>query len=403
VEGWINKTVGEICKLRNGRAYKKSELLSSGKYPVLRVGNFFTNDHWYYSDLELDETKYCDNDALLYAWSASFGPQIWTGSKVIFHYHIWRVDFDETQILKKFLYYWLSWDAERIKNDQGTGTTMLHVSMKSMNTRKISFPSLLEQERIVSILDESFAAIDTAIANTEKNLVNAQELFEVHLNAIVSQPADDWVRKPLAVLCDPNRIITYGVIKLGKEVSDGVPCLRTSNVRWLHIETDDMKRISQSLSAQYSRTILTGGEVLVNVRGTLGGVVVVGQDMAGWNVSREVAVVPVDPNLVKPEFISYIIASSTSQEWLSGVKKGAAYIGINLEDLRKLPVNVPDLGKQLEIVQQLSLLQKESERLKFVSQRKLEALTELKQSILHQAFTGQLTNTPTEALKAAGL
>ena len=55
-----------------------------------------------------------------------------------------------------------------------------------------------------------------------------------------------------------------------------------------------MKRITPALSAEYSRTILKGGEVLVNVRGTLGGVAVVGAEMAGWNVSREVAVVPVD-------------------------------------------------------------------------------------------------------------
>ncbi|WP_438879626.1 restriction endonuclease subunit S, partial [Bacillus cereus group sp. Bce015] len=64
-EGWKSARLGEVCTLRNGRAYKKSELLDSGKYPVLRVGNFFTNKHWYYSDLELGEEKYCDKGDLL--------------------------------------------------------------------------------------------------------------------------------------------------------------------------------------------------------------------------------------------------------------------------------------------------------------------------------------------------
>ena len=59
-EHWPVKLLGEVCKLRNGRAYKKAELLDEGKYRVLRVGNFFTNKHWYYSDLELDETKFCE-------------------------------------------------------------------------------------------------------------------------------------------------------------------------------------------------------------------------------------------------------------------------------------------------------------------------------------------------------
>ena len=62
-----------------------------------------SNNNWYFSNLELDESKYCDNNDLLYAWSASFGPFIWNGGKVIYHYHIWRVDVNEDiiEILKK--------------------------------------------------------------------------------------------------------------------------------------------------------------------------------------------------------------------------------------------------------------------------------------------------------------
>ena len=74
----------DVIEFINGRAYKKEELLSSGKYKVLRVGNFFTNNSWYYSDLELTEDKYCNKGDLLYAWSASFGPKIWDGEKTIF-------------------------------------------------------------------------------------------------------------------------------------------------------------------------------------------------------------------------------------------------------------------------------------------------------------------------------
>ena len=81
MKGWHKRKLNEVCELINGRAYSKPELLSDGKYPVLRVGNFFTNNHWYYSDLELEERKYCDTGDLLYAWSASFGPRIWTGGK----------------------------------------------------------------------------------------------------------------------------------------------------------------------------------------------------------------------------------------------------------------------------------------------------------------------------------
>lgn len=88
---WKKEQLQINATLLNGRAYKQDELLDNGKYPVLRVGNFFSNRGWYYSDLELDEDKYCDDGDLLYAWSASFGPRIWNGGKVIYHYHIWKV------------------------------------------------------------------------------------------------------------------------------------------------------------------------------------------------------------------------------------------------------------------------------------------------------------------------
>lgn len=150
---WKPYKLSDVCSLHNGRAYKKAELLSEGKYPVLRVGNFFTNRNWYYSDLELENTKYCDTGDLLYAWSASFGPKIWDGGKVIFHYHIWRIDVVESLVFKKFLFYWLEWDADQIKAEQGAGTTMVHVSKKSMDARRIVLPSINVQKDICAQLD----------------------------------------------------------------------------------------------------------------------------------------------------------------------------------------------------------------------------------------------------------
>lgn len=172
VDSSRNTLLGNVCKLRNGRAYKKTELLDEGKYRVLRVGNFFTNKHWYYSDLELDDTKFCETGDLLYAWSASFGPRIWEGERSIFHYHIWRVDYNEQILNKKYLYYWFLWDAEKIKSEQGTGTTMVHVSMKSMNAREISIPSLEQQQQIVRELDVMVQQISELIEISQNKLQN---------------------------------------------------------------------------------------------------------------------------------------------------------------------------------------------------------------------------------------
>lgn len=317
--------------------------------------------------------------------------QLDTDDKVVFAQRIIILQPKDEILDSNFLkYYLLSDTAQDLIHAKGTGATVKGIKASLLKTIPVLFPALPEQQRIVGILDEAFECIDTAKVNTEKNLKNASALFESHLQAVFTQRGEGWVEKPLAELCDPKRGITYGVIKLGDEVSDGVPCLRTSNVRWLRIDTEGMKRIAPTLSSDYSRTILKGGEVLVNVRGTLGGVAVVAEDMAGWNVSREVAVVPIDASLANPFFISYLIGSGVSQQWLGGVKKGATYVGINLEDLRLLPVNAPKLNKQSEIVCHLESLLKETQRLESIYQQKLAALDALKKSLLDQAFTGQL-------------
>jgi type I restriction enzyme S subunit len=271
-----------------------------------------------------------------------------------------------------------------------SGLTVPKLNQGRLREIPIPVPPLPEQRRIVGQLDEDFAEIATVQANAETNQHNARAIFESHLQSVFTQGGVGWVEKPLAELCDSSRVITYGVIKLGKDIADGVPCLRTSNVRWLRIETEGIKKITPALSLDYSRTILRGGEVLVNVRGTLGGVAVAGPEMAGWNVSREVAVVPVDSSRVNPAFVSYLIGSGRSQQWLGGVKKGATYIGINIEDLRLLPVNAPHIEEQSKVVEHLDALYDETQRLASLYESKVAALQVLKMSLLHQAFTGAL-------------
>ncbi|TDQ25209.1 type I restriction enzyme S subunit [Raoultella sp. BIGb0149] len=296
----------------------------------------------------------------------------------------------KSEVSSQFVNLWLKSPQFFEQLDRGNGATVDTLTIQKLQQIKINLPTLFEQQRIVSLLEQAFEGIAAARANTEKNRQNSLTLFESYLHGIFSQKGNGWVVKPLADLCDPARVITYGVIKLGDETPHGVPCLRTSNVRRLNIETRGIKRIAAKLSADYSRTILKGGEVLVNVRGTLGGVAVVEQTMAGWNISREVAMVPVDPLQMNPNFLSYLIGSGVSQQWLGGVKKGAAYVGINLEDLRLLPVIVPPLDEQMKIVSYLDQRKAETKHLSSLNQRKIDALDELKQSLLHQAFSGKL-------------
>jgi len=147
---WEQRKLGEVATFINGRAYSQPELLSVGNYPVLRVGNFYTNDAWYYSDLELPEKYYANRGDLLYTWSATFGPHIWLGDKVIYHYHIWKVELSSC-LEKLFTIQLLEKDKANILSTHN-GSTMIHVTKGDMEQKLVQIPSVPEQKQIGQFL-----------------------------------------------------------------------------------------------------------------------------------------------------------------------------------------------------------------------------------------------------------
>lgn len=188
-EDWINRLPASWGKAKlkyyihlvNGRAYSQPELLSEGKYKVLRVGNFFTNDTWYYSNMELEEDKYCNNGDLLYAWSASFGPYIWNQDKTIYHYHIWKVCYKEC--MDKMYVYYLLKAITNFKLGDIHGSTMVHITMESMNNSVIPIPSFDEQKDIASFLDKKCASIDNALTKAQHQV----ELLQKYKQSLITE------------------------------------------------------------------------------------------------------------------------------------------------------------------------------------------------------------------------
>ena len=139
---WKVCKFNEICELLNGRAYSQEELLNSGKYRVLRVGNFFTQNNWYYSNMELEDNKYCYPDDLLFCWSASFGLYIWNDIKTIYHYHIWKIDFSKSsQLYREYIYLYLRQEVQKLSKE-GHGSVMAHLTKNGVENLDIISPSL---------------------------------------------------------------------------------------------------------------------------------------------------------------------------------------------------------------------------------------------------------------------
>ena len=177
---WIGDVPADwkVCKLKNaykllnGRAYLDPELLEDGKYRILRVGNLFSSDKWYYSDMELEENKYCDSGDLLYGWSASIGPYIWTEERVIYHYHIWKVLFGKNDL--HYSYYLLQ-ALTLAKQRDMHGSAMQHLTKINMDNSKIVIPPLSEQQAIAAYLDSKCSEIDNLITAKQQKIETLNE------------------------------------------------------------------------------------------------------------------------------------------------------------------------------------------------------------------------------------
>ncbi|MFC5631228.1 MULTISPECIES: restriction endonuclease subunit S [Streptococcus] len=245
---WKIKQLGDISQLLNGRAYKQEELLDNGKYRVLRVGNFNTNEQWYYSNLELEENKYADNGDLLYLWATNFGPEIWNGEKIIYHYHIWKVLIDEAIIDKRFFYTLLEQDKERIKLNTN-GSTMVHVTKSMMEERILAVSSLPEQQSIGSL----FQTLDELLSAYKDNLANYQAFKATMLSKMFPKAGQtspeirldgfdgEWEEKKLKDISDS---IEYGLNASAKEFDGENKYLRITD-----IDDESRKFIKKSMTS----------------------------------------------------------------------------------------------------------------------------------------------------------
>ncbi|TBF80813.1 restriction endonuclease subunit S [Rhizobium leguminosarum] len=193
----------------------------------------------------------------------------------------------------------------------------------------------------------------------------------------------NWKWIELGKLVNSSRPISYGVIKLGADKPDGIRTLRCSDVKFRYIDATSIKAISPDVEAPFQRTRLQGGEVLINIRGTLGGVAVVPQSMAGYNIAREVAMV--DPNSgIMAHYLLAVLSSPLIQREVAQNLKGIAYRGLNLGSLSKFQIPVPPLAEQGRIVRAVDAFVQQVARTESLVLSRNKAGTDLLDALIKQ-------------------
>ena len=157
----------------------------------------------------------------------------------------------------------------------------------------------------------------------------------------------DWNISRLENHVQKNRGITYGIVKVGEFIPEGIPVIRGGDIKEGKIVFDDTKRVTTEVSNTFSRTILQGGEILLNLISEPGHAGIVPKSLIGCNISRDVALISLDYS-VSNEFICYFLRSSLSIQWLKSRLQGTVTEKINLSILRNLPIPLPSIDCSLD-------------------------------------------------------
>jgi type I restriction enzyme S subunit len=302
------------------------------------------------------------------------------------------VRFDPKQFLPTFFNYY-SQSTEYLDTiAKGcTGTTRSRISRSNLALTPIPVPPLPEQHRIVAILDEAFDGIATAKANAEKNLQNARALFESHLQSVFTERGEGWVEASLGEVCGfengdrgknyPNR---------NEYVESGVPWINTG-----HIQPDgtlsesDMNFITEEKFKSLRSGKIQASDLVYCLRGaTLGKIALVEPLTVGAVASSLVILRP--RNMLDSRFLFHYLSSPIGRESIKTYENGAAQPNLGAKSVAKFKIILPSVAAQKEIVSKLDELHSETQRLKSLYQQKLTALDDLKKSLLHQAFSGNL-------------
>jgi type I restriction enzyme, S subunit len=304
----------------------------------------------------------------------------------------------------------LLWNLRHFEDEiaaRGTGTTFDSISGGALRSQNVNIPPLLEQERIVEILEDQLSHLDTARHSVHTVREKAAQFRRSLLHAAFTgaltghdveegELPEGWKRPLLDEINDPDRPICYGILMPGPDLSEGVPYVKVKNMRDNRVLLEGVHRTSPEIEQKFARSRLRAGDLLLSIRGTFGKTAIVPSELDGGNVTQDTA--RIAPIGAKTPYLFRYLQSPQAQNFFKTVARGVAVRGVNIRDLRQLPVVVPSLPEQDRIVE---ILEEQLSRLDAslaVADAVEERSTALRRSLLHSAFTGRLTEEWREAV-----
>lgn len=386
-DDWEQRKLGEVATFINGRAYSQSELLLSGKYRILRVGNFYTNDSWYYSDLELGEKYYANYGDLLYTWSATFGPHIWLGDRVIYHYHIWKISLSD-MLEKQFTVQLLEQHKSNILSGKN-GSTMVHITKEGMEQKDVIIPqSIKEQQQIGAFfnqLDELITLHQRKLGkliNVKKSML--EKMFPKQGSTVpeirFSGFTNDWEQRKLGEVVEfynGDRSSRYP--NDTDMVSEGIPFINAGDLVLGRVKLDTANKITVEKYNELSGAKIQHGDIIYCLRGTLGKNAFVDNFSIGTVAS---SLVDIRSRKIVGKYLFQVLNSDIEYRQRTLNDEGAAQPNLSAKNLSLFNIPMPDEAEQTKIAEYFDTL----DNLITLHQCELEKLKNIKKSMLEKMF-----------------
>lgn len=401
MKNWVKYKLNEVCKIGDGNHssnYPKSNEMVSEGIPFIRANNMVNGEVvWNYMKFITPQKH-----QILKKGHLNAGDVLFTNRGEIGKIAIVGSDFENAnlnsqiawfrcleKINNRFLFYFLaSPSMKTYYSVEKNGAALQQFTIRQINEIEIPLPPLPEQQHIVSILDEAFAAIAKAKANAEQNLKNAKELFESQLQWIMDngQLKMGWEVKKLGEILvkietidptkNPDIEFTYlDVSSVNKETKE--------------IETPTVL-IGKDAPSRAKKLIRTGDVIFATVRPTHSRVALIPEEYDEQVCSTGYFVLRTKES-INNKLIFYFLLTKGFNEQMEKLQKGASYPAVTDNDVKGILLKFPkSLQTQQTIVRQLDALRAETQKLEAVYQKKIAGLEELKKSILQKAFAGEL-------------
>ena len=329
-------------------------------------------------------TKIAEKDDILLSVRAPVGPTNLSPGKVCIGRGLTAIRPDSSIRLKYLLYFFRYYEAQLQKS--GTGTTFKAITQSVIKNIEVPVPSLDEQERIVSKIEELFSKLDASVAE----LQTAKEKLKVYRQAVLKEAfAEFQVKKPIREM---TSIVTSGSRGWAKYYSsDGARFIRIGNLTRdsIRIDFNEMQYVALPENAEGTRTKLHTNDVLVSITADLGSIGLVPETIGDAYINQHIALVRF-LNSEQSEFMAWYLRSDWGQKDLLKNRRGAGKLGLGLDDIRDTKVPVVSDKQAKIVISEISARLSVCDSIEQTIDTSLRQGEALRQSILKQAFEGRI-------------